>query len=121
MPSQSMWSDARGAAVVAAGVEVGQPVAGEPDRGRRVLLLDVHVEGVEQDPDAGRVDAVDDLQRLLDGVEEARLEAVERLDARAVTPRSPHSRQPSRSPSTRRRSTCRALRGVQEPGPPTGE
>ena len=75
----------RGAAVVAAHLDVCQPVAGEPDRGRGVLLLDVHMERVDQDTAPGRVDRLDDLARLLDGIDHARLVAVERLDGK-VTP-----------------------------------
>src|SRR4029450_13498973 len=44
------------------------------------LLLDVHVERVEEDAARRTVHAIDDLDRLLRQVQEAGLESVERLD-----------------------------------------
>src|SRR5215213_1693009 len=75
--------------IVATGVEVDQLVADEADRRGLVLLLDIHVEGVQQRADCRGIDAVDDLHRLRSGVEEAGLEAIERLDreANATLPR----------------------------------
>ena len=60
-----------------------QPVAGQPDRVADGLLLDVHVEGVEQHADVVAADPVAQLERLLGGVHEVGLEAVERLDGEA--------------------------------------
>ena len=70
---------ARGPTVVGADLDVRQPVAGRPEGGGRVTFLDVHVEGVERDRAPGRADRVHHLQGLLDGVEQAGLEPVERL------------------------------------------
>jgi hypothetical protein len=67
--------------VAAGDLDVGDVAGRRPDRGRRVGLLDVHVEGVDRDAQRRRVYEPDDLERLLDGVDEARLVAVERLDA----------------------------------------
>ena len=71
---------ARRAAVVLAGVDLQQPVADEPDGVAERLLVDVHVERVEQHADVVRADAVEQLEHLLGGVDEVGLEAVERLD-----------------------------------------
>ena len=80
---------ARRAAIVLTGVEMLQARADGTNGIAQLALLDVHVERVEHDL-AGRViDAVYDFDRLRGQVDEARLEAVERLDAqhRAVIPR----------------------------------
>ena len=58
-----------------------QPRTGGANRVPDRFLFDVHVERVEQDPARRVIDPVDDLDRLLRQVEEARLEAVERLHA----------------------------------------
>ncbi len=76
-----------GSAAIAAGrLQVGQPRACFADRHGRVLLLDAHVEGVEGNPETRRVDRLDDLESLIDGIDQARLEAIERFHARARCP-----------------------------------
>ena len=112
------------AAVVLAGVEVGQPAAGGADRVADRLLLEVHVERVEQDAEARAVDPVDDLDRLVGDVHEARLEPVQRLEAqpyarvggvRRERRRAPRRGAPGRA-RARRRSAARRGRRSRRAG-----
>src|SRR6266851_7278998 len=48
-------------AVTAARVKVGQVSAAQPNRRRRIVLLDVHVKGVEQHAEGGRSDPIHNL------------------------------------------------------------
>src|SRR5688500_13521176 len=61
-------------------MEMHKLVAHESDGCRLILLLDVHMEGIEQYPGRWGVKPVDDLHDLFRSVEKARLKAVERLD-----------------------------------------
>ena len=69
------------AAVVVGHVEMNEVIARSHDGGGDVLLLHVHVEGVEQDPDAGGSGVRRERRRLRGGVHQVGLEAVDRLDA----------------------------------------
>ena len=69
------------AAVAAAGMEVAQQLARLANGGGLVLLLDIHVERVEVQLERRAADRLDQLQRLVAGVDEVGLKAVERLHA----------------------------------------
>src|SRR6185369_2097126 len=71
---------ARGAAVAAAGVEVAEQFAGFANRFSLVLLLDVHVKGVEMKLERRAADISDHLQPLVAGIDEIGLKAVERFE-----------------------------------------
>ena len=75
------WPEPGRAAIVLARVQVPQPRAGGTQRVADRLLLDVHVEGVEQQPARRVPDAIDHRDGLGRQVQHARLEAVQRLDA----------------------------------------
>ena len=62
---------------------MGELVAGEADGRGLVLLLDIHMEGIQQHSHRRGIDPVDHLHRLRGSVEEARLEAIERFDCEA--------------------------------------
>jgi hypothetical protein len=49
---------------------------GAADRRGKVFFLDVHMKRVDQQPDIGRRDVVNEPQALIDGVDEVGLEAV---------------------------------------------
>ena len=76
---------ARRAAIARTGVKLADMPARAAQRRRYVLLFDVHVKSVEQQADVGPVDIPDHPQPLIDGVDQIRLEPIERLDA-SVTP-----------------------------------
>src|SRR6266852_9613426 len=75
----------RSAAVAATGVKVGQVSFAKPDRRGGIVLLDVHVKGVEQYAKSRRGDSVDHLHHLFGRVYEARLESVEWLEGERHT------------------------------------
>ena len=62
-----------------------QAVTGQPDRCADASLLDIHVKGVEQETERWVIDCTNQFHRLLDGVEQARLEAIEWLDGEPDT------------------------------------
>src|SRR5687767_9976217 len=72
---------AGGAAVVLAGVEVAQSRSGGANGVAERTLLDIHMEGVEHELKTGMRNPVDKLNGLLGDVDEAGLEAVQRLHA----------------------------------------
>jgi len=69
------------AAAAAAGVEMAQRLARLANGGGGVLFLDVHVEGVEVQPERGIADVADHFEALVAGVDEIGLETVEWLKA----------------------------------------
>ena len=71
---------AGGATVAAADLDVHEVLAGPPDGVGAGALLDVEVVGVEGEPERRRRAAGRALQRLVDGVDQRGLVAVERLD-----------------------------------------
>jgi hypothetical protein len=87
-------------AIAGGGVRVRDVRAGQANRIRRALLLDVHVIRVEQEPERRRVDGFHDLEALLGRVDQARLVPVEGLErelqsalARMVRDRAQRDRQ----------------------------
>ena len=87
---------ARGAAVVAADLEVHEVLAGPPYGVGAGALLDVEVVGVERQAEVRPEQRPEGGQPLVDGVDQRGLVAVERLDAdHHVAPRRP-ARRPAR-------------------------
>src|SRR4029077_8113671 len=68
------------AAIVFTGVHVLQMPAHSAVALGDILLFNVGVEGIEEDPDIGMTDLIAQRRGILRGVEEIRLETVERLD-----------------------------------------
>ena len=98
------------AAVVLADVHVAEPVADRADGADEVVLLDVHVVGVEVDQDVVGADVVGQAQRVGGGVDHVGLVAVADLQARAsCRVRRPHSAR-SRSTATTLRAPGRRQR-----------
>ena len=69
------------APVAAAGVQMAEVLAGFADSGRLVLFFDVHVERVELDFERGTAYITNHLQGLVAGVDEIRLESIQRFEA----------------------------------------
>ena len=67
-------------------MEVGQVPFAQPDRRGWIVLLDVHVERVEQHAEGGRGDPIHNLQHLLCRVHEAGLETVQGLEGERHAP-----------------------------------
>ena len=69
------------AAIVATHLDVGYFSAGRPNRRGWVLLLDVHVEGIEGHTTGFGIKSLDDFEGLFDGVDQTRLIAIQRLNS----------------------------------------
>ncbi len=61
-------------------MEVAELVAGQPQGGGRVRLLDVHMERVEVEPHMIGAGLLDEVEPLRGGVEDVALEAVDDLE-----------------------------------------
>ena len=70
-----------GPPVVGRDLHMPDPAGGQTDGSGQVVLLHVHVKGVELDLDRGMIDRVDELQAVGHGVEHEALEAVQNLEA----------------------------------------
>ena len=66
--------------VVGGHLDVADPAPRQADGSGEVVLLHVHVEGVQLDLDGGMIDHVDELQATGHGVEHEGLETVEDLE-----------------------------------------
>ena len=90
--SQGMWSAPRSPPIVAASVEMGELISDEADSRGLVLLLDIHVKGVQQRSDCRGIDCAE----VVGGQDLGDTRGVPVADARHP---APADRTPSPSPA----------------------